>query len=179
MTAGQKRKGRPEAAFARFEAGCLALRELLATARLVEADLLSLDLARIPRHQASLRQRRLQLIVIVDQRARYAVAHGAGLARLPAADHVDHHVERLFVVRENQRLAHNHPARLAREELVDGLLVDDDIPRALFDEDACDRRLAATRAVVIITDHRGLNRMVMKRAGGMGSTDLQRLRLLR
>jgi hypothetical protein len=34
------------------------------------------------------------------------------------------------VVGEHQRLAHDHAARLAREEFVDRLLVDDELARA-------------------------------------------------
>ena len=55
-------------------------------ARLVEADLLALDFARVARDEPRLRQRGLELRVVVDQRARDAVAHRAGLAGLAAAD---------------------------------------------------------------------------------------------
>src|SRR3954468_21291995 len=82
----------------------LALAELLAAARLVEADLLSLDFARIARDESRLGQRGLQLRVVVDERARDAVAHRTGLARLTAADHVDHDVERALVVGQHERL---------------------------------------------------------------------------
>src|SRR5262245_37952639 len=121
----------------------LALAELLAAARLVEADLLSLDFARVARHETRLRQRGLKLRVVVDERAGDALAHRAGLAGLAAADHVDHDVERGLVVGEHERLAHDHAARLAREELVDRLLVDDELARACLDEHARDRSLAA------------------------------------
>src|SRR6187431_2986313 len=77
-----------------------ALGELLAPARLVEADLLALDLARIAGHQARLRERGLEGGVVLDQRAGDAVANGTGLAGLTAAEHVDLDVERLRVVGE-------------------------------------------------------------------------------
>ena len=55
------------------------LRELLAPTCLAETDLLALDLAGIPRHQASGRQGRFQGLVEVDQGAGDAMTHGAGL----------------------------------------------------------------------------------------------------
>src|SRR5215208_7678456 len=61
------------------------LGELLATACGVQADLLAFDFARIARHEAGLRQRRLERRVVVDQRAGDAVARGAGLPGLTAA----------------------------------------------------------------------------------------------
>src|SRR5204862_4738900 len=104
--------------------------------------------------QPGLRQRRLQLGVVLDQRPRDAVANRARLTRLPAADDVDHDVERLLVVGQHQGLPHDHAAGLAREELVDGLVVDDDLAVATLDEHARDRRLASSGAVVIVADHR-------------------------
>src|SRR5690606_40197417 len=80
-----------------------ALRELLATSGLVETDLLALDLARIARDQPGAGQRRLERRVVVDQRARHAVTHRAGLARLATAGAVDLDVETLPVVGELER----------------------------------------------------------------------------
>src|SRR6185369_10678325 len=131
----------------------LALGELLAASRLVEADLLALDLARVARDEPGLRQRRLERGIVLDQRAGDAVAHRAGLARLAAAEDVDLDVERLRVVGELERLAHDHAARLAREEHIDGLVVHDDIALARLDEDTRHRVLAAARTIVVFADH--------------------------
>src|SRR5436190_23513154 len=97
---GKAARGRPFATDARtrIASGASALRELLATPRLVQAHFLALDFARVAGHEPGLRQRRFQLRVVLDQRPRDAVAHCAGLTRLPAADDVDHDVERLLVV---------------------------------------------------------------------------------
>src|SRR4029079_18093676 len=73
-------KGHREGGVCGGSVDCLALRELLALARLVEADLLAFDFSRIARHQARLRQRGLQLRVVIDQRASDSVANRAGLA---------------------------------------------------------------------------------------------------
>src|SRR5437667_4207606 len=53
----------------------LSLRELLTAARLVEANLLSLDFPGVACHETRLRQRRLQLTVVVDQGTGDSVAH--------------------------------------------------------------------------------------------------------
>src|SRR5690606_26953597 len=131
-----------------------ALRELLATSRLVQADLLALDLARVARDQPRLRQDRLERLVVVDQRAGDAVANRACLARLAATVHVDLDVEVAVVVGQGQRLADDHAPRLARKVLVDRLAVDDDTAVAALQEDPGDRRLAPTGAVVVLTNHR-------------------------
>src|SRR3970040_2057496 len=83
----------------------LALRELMALARLVQAPLLALDRARVTRDQPRLLERRLERRVILDQRARDAVPHGARLPPLTAALHVDHDVEAGRGLRHSQRLA--------------------------------------------------------------------------
>src|ERR1700737_1020592 len=61
-----------------------ALGELLAAARFVQADFLALDLARIAGHEAGFGKRRLQLPVVIHQRAGDAVPNRAGLAGRPA-----------------------------------------------------------------------------------------------
>src|SRR5690606_21105874 len=134
--------------------GMSALRELLAASRLVEADLLALDLARIPRDQPCLRQHRLESVVEIDQRAGDAVANRACLARLPATVHVDLDVEGRAVVGQRQRLANDHATGFAREVLVDRLAVDDDTAVAALQEDSRHRRLAPAGAVVVLTNHR-------------------------
>src|SRR5690242_11759491 len=130
-----------------------ALGELLAASRLVQADFLAFDLARVARDQPGLRQRRLQLRVVIDQRACNAVAHRARLPRFAAADHIDHDVEGGFVVDQLQGLAHDHAAGLPGEEFVDGLVVDDELARALLDENPGHGALAPAGAVVIGADH--------------------------
>src|SRR4249919_1033054 len=91
-----KRQGRLTAALNECKRATLplALGELLTSARLVQTDLLPLNLARVARHQSGLRQRRLELDIVVDQGAGDAVAHGAGLPRFATAVDVDHDVER-------------------------------------------------------------------------------------
>src|SRR6187551_3560636 len=95
------RSGGPVLHFVRVP-GCpggrLALRELLAPARLVQTDLLALDFAGVAGDEPCLRQRGFQLRIVIDQCARDAVPYGARLPRLAPADDVDHDVERLLVV---------------------------------------------------------------------------------
>src|ERR1700754_303273 len=130
-----------------------ALAELLATASAVQADLLTLDFARITRHETGLLERRLQCFVVVDQRTRDAVTHSASLARLAATAHVDLDVECSVVGGQHQRLTHDHDRRLATEIFVNGLAVDDDLAGALLHEHARHRRLAAAGSVIPISDH--------------------------
>src|ERR1700722_13471024 len=133
----------------------LTLRELLPAACLVEADLLTFDFTSITRDEAGLRQFRLQRCVIVHQRAGDAVANRTGLTRFTATRHVDLDVERDAVVREFQRLTHDHQRRFAREVISDGLTVDNDVALACLDEHPCSGALAAARAVIPVTDHVG------------------------
>src|SRR5579864_4105350 len=148
----------------RFRPGCpisetspkrLTLRELLPAACLVEADLLTFDFTCITRHEASVRQSRLQRCVVVHQRAGDAVANRTGLTRFTAARDVHLDVERYSVVREFQRLAHDHQRGFAREVVGDGLAVHNDVALACLDEDTSDGALAAARTVVPVTDHVG------------------------
>src|SRR5438552_17797155 len=99
----------------------LTFRVLLAPPRFVQSHFLSLDFSRVAGHQARGAERRFQCCIILDQRARNAVANGAGLAALAAAEDVDEDVEASEVLRQLERLAHHHAAGLAREELVHGL----------------------------------------------------------
>src|SRR5688572_14579628 len=81
----------------------LPLRELLAFARLVKADLLSLDFARIARHQPRLGKYRLERRVELDQGAREAMANRAGLSELAAAVNIDLDIHAVEVVGQRQR----------------------------------------------------------------------------
>src|SRR5687768_1147593 len=71
----------------------LALGELLAASRLVEADFLALDLARVASDEAGFLQRPLERLVVIDERAGDAVTHRTGLAGFAAAIDVHLNVE--------------------------------------------------------------------------------------
>src|SRR6266850_2214801 len=114
----QKQESRPEAAFRFAAARRSTFRELLAPPCLVQANLLSLYLARVARHQPGRAQRRLQPCIILDQRARDAVAHGARLSAFAAAIHVHHDVEARLALGELERLAYDYAAGLARVDRV-------------------------------------------------------------
>ena len=66
---------------------------------------------------------------------------------------VDLDVDRVRQVSQFQRLADDHPARLAGEVLADVLAVDRDAAGAALEEHAGDRRLAPTGAVMLVLDH--------------------------
>src|SRR5687767_8435535 len=130
-----------------------ALAELRSAAGLLPADLLAFDFARIARHETGGTQRLAQLLVVFDQRTRDAVADGTGLAGDPAAldPHVD--VEAADHLHELERLAHDHHAGLAAEELVERTAVDGDRALAGLHEDARGRRLAATGGESSVRGH--------------------------
>src|SRR4051794_9254764 len=86
-----------------FRVKDLPLRELLAAASGVQADLLAFHFARVAGDEARGGQRRLEGRVVVDQGAGDAVAHGAGLAGFTAAVDVDLDVEGFDVVGQHQR----------------------------------------------------------------------------
>src|SRR5688572_7864589 len=148
-----KSKKPPVGGFQFAESLSSAFRVLLAPPCLVQADLLSLDLARIARDQPGRAQRRLQGRIILDQRARDAVAHRAGLAALAAAVDVHQDVECGQGLGQVEGLAHDHAAGLAAEELVHRLAVDHEVALAGLEEHAGHGALAPAGAVVVIANH--------------------------
>src|SRR5215475_779456 len=130
-----------------------SLRELRGAPRLVEADFLSLDFSRVASHQPGLREHRLQRRIVFDQRAREPMPDRAGLPGLAAPVDVYLDVEGREVVGQHERLPDDHAARLAPEELVDRLVVDDEAALPGPDEDARDGALAPAGAVMILADH--------------------------
>src|SRR5258708_21099728 len=157
ICAPQKQKSRPEAAFdfPRYFPRLLrsTLRVLLAPPRFVQSHFLSLDLSRVARHQTRGAERRFQCCIILDQRARYAMAHGAGLAALAAAVDVHQDVKTGQVLGQLERLAHHHAAGLAAEERIHRLAVHHERALAGLQEYAGHGALAPPGAVVIIADH--------------------------
>src|SRR5215469_14859803 len=133
--------------------GLLSLGELLAAPCLVQAHLFALDFASVARHQSRFGQRRLELTIVVDQRAGDAVPYRAGLTRFSAAVYVHHDVEGRFVVGYLQWLTHHHATGFAREKLVDRLFIHHELARPLLDENACHGAFAPARTIVIISDH--------------------------
>src|SRR4029077_17649823 len=104
----------------------LALRVLRPATRLAQTDLLALDLARVARNEARLAQHLAEALVVRHQRARDAVTDRAGLAGgAPAADR-GVHVELALRLGDRERLADDHPRRLAAEKRVERAAVDDD-----------------------------------------------------
>src|SRR4051812_10298319 len=127
--------------------------ELLAPPGFVQSHLFSLNLSRVTRHESRRAQRGLQPGIVLDQRARDAMAHGTGLAALAAAVDVDPDIEGREVLRELEGLAHHHAAGFAAKELFDRLAIDDDVALARLDEDSRDCALAPSRAVIEVADH--------------------------
>src|SRR5690606_11145459 len=140
-----------------------ALRELRGAARLVQTDLLALDLAGVTGHEAGLAQLALQGLVVLHQRAGDAQADGAGLAGGAAAVGRHEDVEALGVLRELERLAHDHPRGLAAEELVERTRVDGDGAGTAAQEHAGGGGFATAGAVIL---------------GDCHDLDIQDLRLL-
>ena len=66
----------------------------------MQSHFLSLDLSRVAGYEARGAERRFQCCIILDQRARDAVAHGAGLTALTAAKHVHEDVEAGEILRQ-------------------------------------------------------------------------------
>src|SRR5712691_2120759 len=81
----QEQKSRPRAALLHWIPRKSSLGVLLAPPRFVQADLLSLDLARVAGDQSGLAQKRLERRIELYERARQAVAHGARLPEFPPA----------------------------------------------------------------------------------------------
>src|SRR5882724_10351954 len=131
----------------------LALRELRAAPCLAAADLLALDLARVARHEAGGPERLAQRLVELKQRARDAVVDRAGLAGDAAAVDRDLDVEAGRHRHELERLADDHAAGLAAEELLDRASVDRDLAGPRREVDAGGRTLATSGPVVGASSH--------------------------
>jgi hypothetical protein len=86
----------------------LSLRELEALAGALLAILLAFLDARVARDQARLLQRRSQISVVFEQRARNTMTDGACLARRASASHIDQDVKLCNGLRQLQWLSNNH-----------------------------------------------------------------------
>src|SRR6185436_17518154 len=89
-----------------------------------------------------------ELVVELQQRAGDPVPYGARLAGRPATAHIDGGIELAQRARELQRLADHHAQRLAREILLEGAAIDQDIAAAGLEPDAGDGGLAPAGSVV-------------------------------
>src|SRR4051794_715676 len=102
----------------------LALGELRPLAGLLQAGLLALLDTRVAGQEAAALELATQVGVSVDERARDAVAQGAGLGADAAAVQAGHDVHLLVVADGLERLADLALQRVAREEDVELLAVD-------------------------------------------------------
>ena len=93
----------------------LPLAELEALARALLSVLLPLFDSRIARYQARLLQRRPQIAVVFNQRARDAMTNGACLSRRSAARHINEDVELVRSFSHLQRLSNDHAQRFVRK----------------------------------------------------------------
>src|SRR5947207_6113164 len=132
----QKQESRPKAAFDFRYFSRSTFRVLLAPPRLVQSHFLSLDFSRVAGHKPRRAERAFKPRIILDQRTGNAVAHGARLPALAAAEYVDEDVEAREILGQLQRLAHDHAAGLARKELVHRLAVHHEVALAGLEEHA-------------------------------------------
>src|SRR3954447_20840488 len=102
----------------------LALAELRALARLLEAGFLALLRTRVAREEAPALEFATEVGVGLEQRARDAVAQGAGLGAHAAAVHPGDDVHPVLVADRFERLADRALQRGAREEDIERLAVD-------------------------------------------------------
>src|SRR6266704_6829370 len=138
----------PAGGFAALNSRKSSLGVLLAPPRLVQADLLSLDLASIAGDQSGLAQKRLERGIELYERASQTVALGSRLPEFPPARYVDHDVELAQLVGQYERLTHDHLPRLAREIFVRRTVVHDEIALAGLDEHARDGTHAPASSVL-------------------------------
>src|SRR5579884_1096248 len=123
-------------------ATALALGELRALARLLQAGLLAFLHARVAGEEAAALQLAAQVRVGDDQRPRDAVAQGAGLGGDAAAVHAGDDIHAGLVADRLERLADDPLERLAWEELLERLAVDRVGAGARLEDHAGDRGLA-------------------------------------
>src|SRR5690348_642354 len=109
----------------------LAFRELGRATCLVQTDLLALDLTGVAGHETGLAQRRLQRLIIFDQRAGDAQTDRAGLTGDAATGDRYLDVELAGAFGQFERLAHDHARGLATEKGLKRLAIDFDCAIAL------------------------------------------------
>src|SRR3954466_5837239 len=126
----------------------LALGELRALARLLQAGLLALLRAGVAREEAAALELAAQVRVGLEQGARDAVAQRAGLGADAAAVHAGDDVHAVLVADGLERLADRAAQRLAREVHVQRLAVDRVRAVAGLEDHAGDRRLALAGGLV-------------------------------
>src|SRR5712671_5051223 len=126
----------------------LALGVLRAAPGFAPPDLLALDFAGIAGDEARLTQGLAQCRIVLHQRPGNAVANRTGLAGDSATADLHLDVEFPGELHQFERLAHDHAAALASEELIDGPVVDGDAPGARLQVHAGRRSLAPAGAVV-------------------------------
>ena len=132
-----------------FAAGCLSLGVLGTLARLAQANLLALDLTRIPGHVTSAAQRRAQGLVVFHQGAGNTVPDGAGLAEAAAAMNCDVYVKFVFQINKFKRLPHYHAGHFATEVHIQRAMVNGNITGAILDLDTSRGGLAAAGSVIL------------------------------
>src|SRR4051812_11740674 len=126
----------------------LALAELRTLARLLEAGLLALLRTRVAREEAPALELATEVGVGLEQRARDAVAQGAGLGAHAAAVHPGDDIHAVLVADGLQRLADRALEGRAREEVVHRLAVDRVRAVAGLEDDARLRGLALAGRLV-------------------------------
>src|SRR5260221_8504168 len=100
----------------------------------MQADFLSLALARIGGPQTRLAQKRLERGVVLDQGTRQAVADGPRLSELSSPRNVHHDVELAHLVGQYKRLTHNHLPGFTREIFFLPAIVHEKITFSRLDE---------------------------------------------
>src|SRR5215212_703300 len=161
-------KGRPKPPLVNQSDSRSALRELEAAAGFLLAVLLALDDARVAGQEALLLEGAAQLRLVIGERLREAVAHGAGLAREAAARDRDHDVVLVGPVHELQGLLEDHAQDRTREIDVHRALVHRDRAAAGLDPDAGDRVLALAGRVGAPVRVEFLDVLRGFRSGGLG-----------
>lgn len=131
----------------------LALAELLCTAGLAKTNLLTFDFTSVAGNEAGAGKNGLEACIVVDQGAGDAVTDCTSLTGFAAAMNVDHDVEGFDVFGQFKRLHDDHAAGFTMEVLIQWTAVDGDNAGTTLDENTSYGALAATSAVIVITDH--------------------------
>src|SRR5262249_39629092 len=137
---------------------------LRTAASLTMPDLLTLDLTRIASHEPGRAQRLPQGLIVLDQRTRNAVANRTGLAGDAAPIDAHRDIELVHELHGLERLAHDHAARFATEELIERPVVDRDGALAGAQVDASGGGLAPTGAVIRSSCHESCGPVIRGRA---------------
>ncbi len=162
VTGIRKRLPKPGAFSSKISPWKLTLRELEVLARLLAAELLAFNGARVAGHQSFLLESGLVFRIVRNERASDAQADSAHLAGDSAAVGVDFDVPFFRVVENGERKVGDHILNVGMEIFLEIATVDGALAGTRLQDNSSDGVLATTRATVDLFGFCGSNSFILR-----------------